>query len=51
MTWTRTGETYETKPLEGNMEWQLQSKVETTLDERGLRFRPYTGIFLNYKVW
>ncbi|WP_158856984.1 hypothetical protein [Lunatibacter salilacus] len=49
MEWTKTGEEYSTKPMEGNGDYQIQTRSEETVKEKGIRFRPYTGIFLNYR--
>ena len=49
MEWTKSGEEYATKPMEGDGDYQIQTRIEETVKERGIRFRPYTGIFLNYR--
>jgi hypothetical protein len=49
MEWTKSGEEYSTKPMESNEDYKIQTKSEETVKERGIRFRPYTGIFLNYR--
>jgi hypothetical protein len=49
MEWTKTGEEYSTKPMEGNGDYQIQTRSEEKVKEKGIRFRPYTGIFLNYR--
>jgi hypothetical protein len=50
MEWSKSGEEYSTKPMEGNEEYQIQTRSsEESIKERGIRFRPYTGIFLNYR--
>ena len=49
MEWTKSGEEYATKPMEWDGDYQVQTRLEETVTERGFRFRPYTGIFLNYR--
>lgn len=49
MEWTKSGEEYSTKPMESNEEYQIQTGSEETVKEWGIRFRPYSGIFLNYR--
>nr|MBI1230378.1 hypothetical protein [Cytophagales bacterium] len=49
MAWTKSGEEYSTKPMESNEDYQIQTGSEESINERGIRFRPYTGIFLNYR--
>lgn len=49
MEWTKSGKEYSTKPMEGDGDYQIQTRIEETVKQRGIRFRPYTGIFLNYR--
>lgn len=47
--WNKSGKEYATKPMEGEMDYQIQTQDETRINQRGIRFKPYTGIFLNYR--
>lgn len=49
MEWTKSGEEYSTKPMEGDGDYLIQTRSEESIKDRGIRFRPYTGIFLNYR--
>lgn len=49
MEWTKSGEEYATKPMEGDGDYLIQTRSEESIKDRGIRFRPYTGIFLNYR--
>ena len=49
MEWIKSGEEYSTKPMEGDGDYLIQTRSEESIKDRGIRFRPYTGIFLNYR--
>src|SRR5690606_21858021 len=49
MEWQEPGVEKSTKPLESDLDFQIQTSSGSTITQRGIRFRPYTGIFLNYR--